>query len=328
MKIICSECKKEIDDTNKQCPNCGFKNKLNKNLYLKKEDINNCPKCGNKINKGEDFCTKCGNKAKSSINNKNIIELIKTIYKRNKKPIKISIIIILILSFILIDNIKFNKDIMIAEEYYEIGEYYDAGKIVDKYPLHKNNEFVKKYNYVKYLLTDLNMISKYNKDEKNLKWLIYGYSNCLEKKTTNDWEKKQVEEVKNIYYRAINKIVSLSKEEIEELCNYNDEELESKISSIMKDVEKSKTCDKSHIKVKYYSKSGYKLDVTLENNNGCNWNIKSYSEVRVYFTDSSYEDVYLSTNINLKSGKEYTFYGCYLGSDNKYKTISRVTFID
>lgn len=35
MKIICSECKKEIEDTCKQCPNCGFKNKLNTELYLK-----------------------------------------------------------------------------------------------------------------------------------------------------------------------------------------------------------------------------------------------------------------------------------------------------
>lgn len=26
-KIICKECNKEIDDTTKQCPNCGYKNK-------------------------------------------------------------------------------------------------------------------------------------------------------------------------------------------------------------------------------------------------------------------------------------------------------------
>lgn len=27
-KIICEEYKKEIDDSTKQCPNCGYKNKL------------------------------------------------------------------------------------------------------------------------------------------------------------------------------------------------------------------------------------------------------------------------------------------------------------
>jgi len=26
-KIICEECNKKIDDTTKQCPNCGYKNK-------------------------------------------------------------------------------------------------------------------------------------------------------------------------------------------------------------------------------------------------------------------------------------------------------------
>ena len=70
------------------------------------------------------------------------------------------------------------------------------------------------------------------------------------------------------------------------------------------------------------------MSVKLKNNNGCTWNIKSYSEVRVYFTDGSYEDVYLSTNINLKADETYTFNDCYLGSDNKNKTIRSVTFID
>ena len=43
------------------------------------------------------------------------------------------------------------------------------------------------------------------------------------------------------------------------------------------------------------------MSVTLQNNNGCTWNIKSYSEVRVNSTDYSYEEVYLGTNIDLKA---------------------------
>ena len=70
------------------------------------------------------------------------------------------------------------------------------------------------------------------------------------------------------------------------------------------------------------------MSVKLKNNNGCTWYIKSYSEVRVYFTDGSQDDVYLSTNINLKADETYTFNDCYLGSDNKYKTIRSVTFLD
>lgn len=77
-----------------------------------------------------------------------------------------------------------------------------------------------------------------------------------------------------------------------------------------------------------YSKYGYKMSVTLQNNNGCTWNIKSYSEVRVNFTDGSYEEVYLGTNIDLKTDEKYTFNDCYLGSDNKNKTIKSVAFID
>ena len=61
-----------------------------------------------------------------------------------------------------------------------------------------------------------------------------------------------------------------------------------------------------NIDVLSYYGSGYKMSVTLKNNNGCTWNIKSYSEVRVYFTDDSYEDVYLGTNINLKADETYT----------------------
>ena len=50
-KIKCAECKKEIDDKTKQCPNCGYKNKLDINLYLKEQNNNNiCTKCGKKLN--------------------------------------------------------------------------------------------------------------------------------------------------------------------------------------------------------------------------------------------------------------------------------------
>ena len=83
-----------------------------------------------------------------------------------------------------------------------------------------------------------------------------------------------------------------------------------------------------NVKVLNYSKYGTKMSVTLKNNNGCTWNIKSYSEVRVNFTDGSYEEVYLGTNIDLKADEKYTFNDCYLGSDNKNKTIKSVAFID
>src|SRR5699024_5171934 len=97
---------------------------------------------------------------------------------------------------------------------------------------------------------------------------------------------------------------------------------------IAKEVIKSNTCELRNIDVLSYYQYGYKMSVKLKNNNGCTWNIKSYSEVRVYFTDGSYEDVYLGTNINLKADETYTFNDCYLGSDNKNKTIRSVTFID
>ena len=97
IKIICKECKKEIDDTHKQCPHCGYKNKLNIDLYLKEQNTNNiCPKCGKKLNKNDIFCTKCGTKKnnfKTTISK--IIDVIKVIYKRNKIIINISAIIMI-----------------------------------------------------------------------------------------------------------------------------------------------------------------------------------------------------------------------------------------
>ena len=330
MKIICSECKKEIEDTCKQCPNCGFKNKLNTELYLKTSDINHCSKCGTKINKGEVYCTKCGNKNKT-YENKKIIDLIKTIYKRNKKIIIIGILILITLLFVIIDNTNFNRDIQKAEEYYNNGDYYKISEIVDKYPAHSNNEFIKKYKFVRYLLTDYSMAdvdSKYQKEEKKLYWLFSGYNDCLHKETTNEQEEDWVKEIKNQYYRGINGIVSLTTKEIEEICVLTGDELENKISSLLKDVKKSKACEKTNVKVDTYSTSGYYIDVTLKNNNGCSWNIKSYSKVRVYFSDNSYEDVYLSTNVNLGAGETYKFSKCYLGSKNEYKSVSSVVCID
>lgn len=220
-KIICEECKKEIDDNTKQCPNCGYKNKLNIDLYLKEQSNNNiCHKCGEKLNKQDSFCTKCGTK-KNKIKASNIVELIKTIFKRNKLIIIISIIILSLLSILIIENNNFNRDIEKAKQYYNDKEFYEVSKIVDKYSLlHKNDEFIKKYNYIKYLLTDYtiaNPQSKYRDDKDKLKYLIRGYSECLEKKINNDWEQELVDEVKGFYYRAINNIVSLSKSEIEEI---------------------------------------------------------------------------------------------------------------
>ena len=56
--------------------------------------------------------------------------------------------------------------------------------------LHKNDEFKKKYNYLKNLLIDYTIAdpqSKYRDDKDKLKYLIWGYSECLEKKINNDW---------------------------------------------------------------------------------------------------------------------------------------------
>ena len=333
--IKCAECGKETNDAKKQCTNCGYKNKLNIDMYLKYDTTNTkkCIKCGNVLNKDDCFCTKCGYKRDNqNIRVKNFISLIKTIILRN---IKICIpLLIVLLSILLIfnENKNFKRDIILAENYYNNKEFYEASQIVDKYSkTHKDNEFIKKYTFIKYLLTDYQMASpnsSYNKDSDKLKYLFWGYRDCLERNTTNKWESDLVEEVTNIYYNAINNIVSLSKSEIEKICLMEETEREQKIKELIKQVEKKNTCNKVNISIIDYWKNGYKLDVTLKNNNGCTWSIKSYSEVRVYFTDNSYEDVYLSTNINLKSDEKYTFLGCYLGSDNKYKTVKSVTFID
>ena len=328
MKIICKECNKEIDDSKKQCPNCGYKNKINLSLYKNGSLNDYCIKCGEHLNKKDIYCTKCGYKNNRS-NSVNILKLIKTIFLRNKFKF-IIVIVLLFVSFILIkDNMDFNEDIILAEKYYDEGKYYEVGKIVDKYSWHKNNEFVKKYNYVKYLLNDYSFAdSSYRDDDFKLKWLLNGYNDCLQKETKNNQEKEWVNEVKQQYYIAINKIVNLSTDEIKKICVLNGDELEDKIDSLLKDVKKSKACEKNNIKVIHYDKYGYHIDITLKNNNGCTWNIKSYSKVRVYFTDHSYEDVYLKTNINLYSDDTYNFKECYLGSENEYKKVSSVTFVD
>lgn len=91
---------------------------------------------------------------------------------------------------------------------------------------------------------------------------------------------------------------------------------------------KSNICLSNKVRVMQHSKSKSKITVTLKNTNGCSWNIKSTSKIRVNFTDDSYETVYLSNNITLKSRESYTFKDCYPGSSNESKTVKNVNFID
>lgn len=330
-KMKCKECGKIIDDDKKICSNCGFKNKIDISIYFKEPSNNtNCKKCGSKLNKKDSFCTNCGCK-KDNVKTKgrNYLELLKTIFKRNKIVASVSIVLLIISLGFIIENNNFQRDIKLAESYYNSKEFYKAGEIVNKYShFHKNNEFIKKYEYIKYLLTDYQMSNNSNDDSDKLKYLLWGYRDCLERNTNNAWENDLVNEVTNIYYNEINKITYISKSDIEKICIMSSTEMEQKINELIREEKKKNTCNKVNVSVVNYWKYGYKLDVILKNNNGCTWNIKSYSEVRVYFTDNSYEDVYLSTNINLKPDEKYTFSGCYLGSDNEDKTIKSVTFID
>lgn len=260
---------------------------------------------------------------------------VKTFFKHNKNKVLVAIVIISIISIIMVisfinENHNFKKDIALAQSYYESKEFYKVSEIFDKYShKHKNDDFIKKYNYIQYLLTDYKMASlrSITENEKIL-YLFWGYRNCLDKKTNNDWEKNLVEEAKDIYYSTLHSITSLNKNKIEEIAKLDNDILEIKVKELARISEKSKTCEKSNIKIVKYSASSPHITVTLKNTNGCTWNIKSYSKIRVYFTDQSYEDVYLSTNINLGKDESYTFSDCYLGSSNKLKTVSGVTFID
>ena len=333
-KIKCKECNKEIEDNTKQCPNCGYKNKLDLDLYLKVKECNKCPKCGNKINENDSFCTKCGYK-KNNFKSKtsNIKELIKVIYKRNKLISKIIIALILFVIIGVIYTNNFNSDMLKAEEYYNNKEFYEAEKIVKKYPINLNNATYKKVQATKYLTFYYDKLGKYDDDIEDytrvIKSLLRGYERCEDELSIKkeEIEKQAINDLKDLYRYELVYTYKLSDEDIKSLSSLKSEELDNQLKKIAKETIKSNTCELRNIEVINYSKYGYKMSVYLKNNNGCTWNIKSYSTVRVYFTDGSYENVYLGTNINLKADETYTFDDCYLGSDNKNKTIRSVSFI-
>lgn len=333
-KIKCKECNKEIEDNTKQCPNCGYKNKLDLDLYLKVKECNKCPKCGNKINENDSFCTKCGYK-KNNFKSKtsNIKKLIKVIYKRNKLISKIIIALILFVIIGVIYTNNFNSDMLKAEEYYNNKEFYEAEKIVKKYPINLNNATYKKVQATKYLTFYYDKLGKYDDDIEDytrvIKSLLRGYERCEDELSIKkeEIEKQAINDLKDLYRYELVYTYKLSDEDIKSLSSLKSEELDNQLKKIAKETIKSNTCELRNIEVINYSKYGYKMFVYLKNNNGCTWNIKSYSTVRVYFTDGSYENVYLGTNINLKADETYTFDDCYLGSDNKNKTIRSVSFI-
>lgn len=333
-KIICEECKKEIDDTTKQCPNCGYKNKLDLDLYLKVKECNKCPNCGNKISKNDRFCTKCGYK-KNDFKSKtsNIKELIKVVYKRNKLISRIIIALILFVIIGVIYTNNFNSDMLKAEKYYNNKEFYKAESIIEKYPIYFNNKTYRKIKATKYLTMYYDELKEYDDDIEDytsiIKSLLMGYERCEEKlsKEQKEIEKQAIEDLKSLFRYELLYTYKLSEDEIKELNSLEKEELDSQLKKIAKEEIKSNTCELRNIVVLSYYQYDYEMSVNLKNNNGCTWNIKSYSEVRVYFTDGSYEDVYLGTNINLKADEQYTFSDCYLGSSNKYKTIKSVSFI-
>ena len=257
--------------------------------------------------------------------------------KNNKKYLYLGIIllVICIAIFIICDNINFKKDILQAKIHYACQEYSEAQQILDKYPLHYNDSTYKKIKESKQftLYYELCKYKNYNEDDEKLdiKYLIYGYSKCLKNiESSNDLTSEVAKEILSVYKSELYYEYKINEENLNELLEVigEKEKLEQKISTIFSEIKKANTCEKSNVKVISYNKFGYEMDVTLRNENGCTWNIKSYSEVRVYFTDGSYEDVHLGTNINLKSNQEYTFSDCYLGSNNKNKTIRTITFID
>lgn len=97
----------------------------------------------------------------------------------------------------------------------------------------------------------------------------------------------------------------------------------------LKDAEEQEknVCTESNISVTY-NHFGDKINFTLTNINSCTWQIKTYSQVSVLFTDGSHKNVSLGTAIDLKSGANYTFKDCFLGSQHKDKTVKSVKFVD
>lgn len=334
-KVVCKECKKTTDDTNKKCPNCGYKNKLDVELYLKKQTNNNiCPKCGNKLSKKDVFCTKCGYKKDNFITKiKNVIELLQVVIARNKRIFFLSIGAIFLIIFSIVYSFNFNRDMAEADRLYDAKEFSDAEKLIDKYPIHFNNDIYDKINATKHYTRYYETADYYEEKEdykRVVDSLLKGYEQCLRASINEDGdiEKKALNELKDLYRQTLYIRYDISNDDVQELINLEDAELDSRLDDIAEQIEKNNTCDKSQIDVVSYGKYRNHINVTLKNNNGCTWNIKSYSEIRVYFTDGSYEDAYLGVNINLESDERYTFEDCYLGSNNEDKTVRSVTFID
>ena len=86
--------------------------------------------------------------------------------------------------------------------------------------------------------------------------------------------------------------------------------------------------DKQNIWLYNYRHTGSSITITIENNYKCLWVIKSYSQVRVSFTDGSYKSVSLGTNVNISPNESYTFKDCFLGSQHETKTVKSIRFMD
>lgn len=206
--------------------------------------------------------------------------------KISEKQIKrIFIIISVIIGIIVIDNIRFSVDIQKAERYYENKKFSDAIDIIEKYPLHKNNELVKKLNYSKYLFTYYNMASfSWNKDDEKLNDLFSGYAHCLNEKPKNDWEKKIVNEIKGYYYSAINKIVDLDEQEIISISSLEYTERKEKVKDIMNGVYETETKNNNPSVIKITSCNSRGASGTIYNQG--NKTIK-YVKLKISFRDSS-----------------------------------------
>ncbi len=299
-----------------------------------------CSNCEKELKKGDSFCTKCGRKNNYITRKiKNIIKIGRVFYNKNKKMVIILIIIIAILVFLIVDNIRFNKEIINAEYYYSNEEYSKAEKIIDKYPLHFYNYTYKKIKSTESLTTYYEFYETHIDYAENtglseayktaMVELIEGYENCVKEIDISTGIKKStVQELSKTYMNKLYDVFDIDESKLKEIISLDSKKRESEVDDIADAIAKSKVCKLNNILVAGYNKSGYKLTVKIKNNNGCSWNIKSYSEIRVNFTDGSYEDAYLGVNINLKGGESYTFYDCYLGSNNKSKTVKSVSFID
>lgn len=298
-KILCENCKKEIDISSKKCPYCVMVITKSKRKY------------------------------------KLIPEFLKSASPKNKILFWILSIVVIIILLFLIENLSFKIEIKKAKEFYNNQEFAKVEKIVDRYALlHKNDEFIIKYKFIEPLVLGYKWSgvdsNDYSYDDLTMEFLLWGYKNCTEVKINNETDRNWVNEVKKIYHDAINRItgLNLSYLEIEDISKLSEEKQKEKITELMeKEAEKYK-CDETGIKITNYTKHDNKISVTIKNNNACTWTIKSYSEVRVFFTDNSYEDVYLSTNIDLMANDTYTFNGCYLGYNNSNKVIKNVIFIN